>query len=715
MAVWKKKDVAKEVIKEISTRYDCNLITASILARRGITHGKDILYYMENDLRFLHNPFLFEQMEDAVDRILDAVQEGEKVLVFGDRDVDGITSTIILYECLKSMGLDVSYKVPSNDESYGLSFEAIDDFASKGGTLIITVDCGISNKDEILYANEKFISVIVTDHHNPPEELPQNTIILNPKLQNSGYPYKDISGCTVSYKLVQALRFAQCEMYKQEICLMNVRPINEAYIVECIKVINMSEKDRLVETVSPGLIDIRQTRLIPFLTGQQIYVWDKQLQQKMLNNIFGKGVEFNLMDIRPEISKVIPSISNFSLLRLKDLSKLARYNENLRTELEGFFNIFITYVMNSVYKATEEQNQFDLQLVALAAIADIMPLQNENRILVKQGLISFNSGKIRPGLQELFANLNLLGKKITSKDLGWTIVPCLNATGRMGEPETALKLFTVQDPVERNNVARAIIELNKQRKNLGSEALKNVFENSFNSLAEHNNNLCVVYDNRVNRGVTGIVASKLVSSYKVPSIIITEVNENAVGSARSARGYNILNLMNQCSDLFLKYGGHDFAGGFSLEKSRIPDFLARLKNLSALIEFDNFESADEIIEISAELPANYVNKDILGIIEQFEPYGNQNSELNFLTRNVKITNTDMLGKNGSSHLKLTLDIGGTKWPAIYWNSSEKYNKDFTTGDMVDVIYNMETNIFNGMENLQLVIKDIARYKEHEIK
>ena len=182
MSIWKKKEVAKEIVQDISKRYSCELLTASILSRRGITEGKDILYFSENDQRYLHNPFLFENMEDAVDRILDAKDEEEKVLIFGDRDVDGITSTTILYQCLKDLGLDVQYKLPEGDDAYGITKEVIDNFAENYGSLIITVDCGISNNEEIAYAAEKGIDVIVTDHHNPPQELPTPAIIINPKV-----------------------------------------------------------------------------------------------------------------------------------------------------------------------------------------------------------------------------------------------------------------------------------------------------------------------------------------------------------------------------------------------------------------------------------------------------------------------------------------------------------------------------------------------------
>ena len=336
-----KKDIAPEQVRELCGRFSCDPLTASILARRNITSGSDILYYLENDLRFLHSPFLLSGMEDAVDRILAARDEGEKVLIFGDRDVDGITSTTVLHRCLKELGVDVSWRIPSGEDTYGLSMKAVEEFAANYGTLIITVDCGISNNLEIDRAVELGIDVIVTDHHNPPENLPKATIIIDPKLPGDDYPFPFISGCAVAFKLATALRFAQNELYKQELCLLDVRPVNDAYTIDCVKLVNMTERSRLTETITPGMVRIEDTRLMQFLRGQQILVWDAELQQKQLAKIFGTGVEFNMMDLRPEISTEIPAVRNASLLRVKEMSKILRYREGIQSEMDGFCNLFV--------------------------------------------------------------------------------------------------------------------------------------------------------------------------------------------------------------------------------------------------------------------------------------------------------------------------------------------------------------------------------------
>ena len=192
------------------------------------------------------------------------------------------------YDCLKKLGIDVRFRLPSGDDAYGLSIQAVDDFEKEFGSLIITVDCGISNNREIAHAVSKGMDVIVTDHHNPPEELPENCIIVNPKIENSGYPFKDISGCAVAYKIASALRFSESPWYKTEATLLNVRPVNEAYTIECIKIRNLVPVSRLDETIVPGTISISQTRLPSYLQGQAILVWDKSTTEKLMKQVFGK-------------------------------------------------------------------------------------------------------------------------------------------------------------------------------------------------------------------------------------------------------------------------------------------------------------------------------------------------------------------------------------------------------------------------------------------
>lgn len=705
-----KKEIAPEMVREICTRFSCDALTASIFARRNVTTGPDIQYFLEDDLRYLHSPFLLSGMEDAVDRILAAREEGERVLIFGDRDVDGITSTTVLYRCLKDMGIEVSWRIPSGEDTYGLSLKAVEEFAANYGSLIITVDCGISNNVEIDRAVELGIDVIITDHHNPPENLPNATIIIDPKLPEDEYPFPFISGCAVAFKLASALRFAQNELYKQELCLLDVRPVNEAYIIDCIKMVNMTERARLSEIITPGMVRIEDTRLMQFLRGQQILVWDADLQKKQLAKIFGNGIEFNMMDLRPEIATEIPSVRTASLLRIKESSKLLRYREGNQSEMDGFFNIFITYIQKKTATPdNQKKTQADLQLVMLAALADIMPLHNENRILVRQGLAALNGGEVIPGLRELLARLNMLGKRITSTDISWNVVPVLNAAGRLGRSELAVELFLSETSQQRDTIAEQIIQLNKDRRQLGTDAWGYVEKQAYESFEKYNKKLVVVVEPRIHRGISGILAAQLVKVFEVPSIAITILEDGtAVGSVRSTRGFDVTPMLDSCGELFLNHGGHNYAAGFSLNKENLDALLQHFLEYTAVIELE--DNQDSTLQTDAEIPHDYLTPNLLKTIDLFEPYGEGNPQLLFFSRKLKIVGADIIGKGEKKHLKLVLAGGKHKWPALFWNEAERLGRDFALGDTIDVVYRLERNLFNGMETAQMIVQEVERSK-----
>ena len=706
-----KKEIAPEQVREICSRFSCDPLAASIFARRNITSGADIQYYLEDDLRYLHSPFLLSGLEDAVDRILAARDEGEKVMIFGDRDVDGITSTTILHRCLKELGIDVIWRIPSGEDTYGLSLKAVEEFAAAYGTLIITVDCGISNNVEIDRAVELGIDVIVTDHHNPPENLPNATIIVDPKLPGDEYPFPSISGCAVAFKLACALRFAQSELYKQELCLLDVRPVHEAYTIDCVKMVNMTEKARLTETITPGMVRIEDTRLMQFLRGQQILVWDAELQKKQLAKVFGSGVEFNMMDLRPQIAAEIPSVRNASLLRVKEMSRILRYRDGGQSEMDGFCNIFVTYIQKKTQgQELVKRTQEDLQLVMLAALADIMPLRNENRILVRQGLASLNGGEVIPGLRELLARLNMLGRRITSTDISWNVVPVLNAAGRLGRSELAVELFLSETSQQRDAIAEQIIQLNKDRRQLGTDAWGYVERQAYESFEKYSNKLVVVLDQRIHRGISGILAAQLVKVFQVPCVAMTIIEDGTVvGSVRSTRGFDVTPMLDSCGDLFINHGGHNYAAGFSLRQENLDSLLRHLLEYTAVIELE--DTKDAILQTDAEIPHSYLTPDLLKVTDLFEPYGEGNPQLLFFSRRLRIVGADIIGKGEKKHLKLVLSGGKHKWPAMFWNAAQRLGTDFALGDTIDVVYRVDRNLFNGMETAQMIVQEVERSQD----
>jgi single-stranded-DNA-specific exonuclease len=704
---WEKKDVAPELVKDIAAKYGCDLLTASILARRGICTGEEIKYFLEDDMRHLHNPFTLPGMEDAVERVLAAKEEGEKVLVFGDSDVDGITGTALLAEYLAGIGMDVQWRIPAGDEAYGLSRKAVEEFAAADGTLIITVDCGISRNAEVRRASELSVDVIITDHHEPQEELPEALAIVNPKLKDSSYSFRDLSGCGVAFKLVSALRFSQkSELYGQPVCLLNTRPVNDAWIVEIAKIRNLAVIGTLIETIVPGMVGISDTRLPAFLEGQQILVWDAPLQKRALAKLFGSGVEVGMLDIAPEIGKEIPQAAGKSLLRIKELSKIAKYAENELSELDVFVNLFASFVRTREKTGGPEENA-DLQLAALGTIADIMPLLDENRIIVRRGLEALKASP-RQGLSDLLYHLELAGRRFDAKDISWKLCPAINAARRMGCPEKAAALFFEKDPVKRDSLAAALVAMNSERKILEEEVWAAAEPAAYKSLSIYGEKLALAYGEEINKGVTGLIAQRIARRFNVPALAVSFGDEVYTGSLRSARAYNIQALLEQCGDLFIDSGGHQAAGGFSMEKANWEPFMERLETVARSIEFAESEG-EEAVPVDAELPLDYLSPEIFKLVDRFEPYGKENEPLAFMSKKLTVKEISFIGKSEAKHLKMTIDSGKHKWPALYWSAAERVvNKEFSLDDQVDIVFSLSRDWYKGNETPQMMVTDLRK-------
>jgi len=717
-ATWEKKAISAEQVKEAAARYGCDLLTASVLIRRGALSPGEAKFFLEDDLRYMRNPFELPGMEDAVERILAARDEGEKALVFGDSDVDGITGTALLTERLAEMGLDAGWRIPGGEDPYGLSMRAVEEFAAQGGSLIITVDCGISRIAEVRRAGELSIDVIVTDHHEPQEELPEALAILNPKLKGSPYPFKDLSGCGVALKLASALRFAEkSDLYGQPICLLNARPVNGAWIVEAAKMRNLAVVGSVAETIVPGMVPIGGTRLPAFLEGQQILAWDAPLQKSALARLFGSGVEIEMLDMAPEIGREIPQVAGKSLLRVKELSSVAKYSDEEPAEIDVFANLFRSYVWKREKIPCADESR-DLQLAALGTIGDIMPLRDENRIIVKGGLRSLlpgpdgrlpPGGGPRPGIAELLEKLGLSGGRFGAKDVSWKLCPVINAARRMGCPEKAAALFFEKDPAARMALAQELVDLNARRKRLEEEIWARAEPEALRSLGEHGGSLALVFGEDINRGVTGLVAQRLARRFRVPALAVCFSGDACTGSIRSARGYAIGGLLERFSDLFIDSGGHEFAGGFSLARENWPAFARRLKEAAQSIEFPE-EGEAGAISIDAELPPEYLSPDpLLRLIDRFAPYGHESEPLVFLARGLLIEELSLIGKSDARHVKMTLAGGRHKWPALFWDAADRAaGGEFGRGDAVDAAFSIARDWYKGSATPQMMICDLKR-------
>ena len=708
MINWNKTPVTSSQIQPLCSKYNIDQILASIFVRRGVTDGKDILYYLEEDLRFQNEPFMLPNMDDAVERIVQAMEEGEKILIFGDSDVDGVTSTAILYHYLKKAGAQVQWRLPMDDDAYGLSIAAVDDFASQEGTLIITVDCGISNNVEVAHANDLGIDVIVTDHHNPPENLPEAIVVIDPKLPESIYPFKDISGAAVAYKLVSALRYATTDFYNSELCILELteNQTHNCVEVDCVKIKNNVRVKTLHEVIRPGITSIYDLKLPYFLQGQLIYTWDVTYTRNLLKNLFGSGIEFNLNDLRQMISTAIPALKSKSAKELTNLSLIAKYIEDEKSVINSLYNLYVSFCKKTINSKNPDfvaDEKYDLQLVGLAALADIMPMKNENRTFVKNAILSIKKDKPCKGLAELFAKLKINCDIITSTDLSWAVIPALNAAGRLGQPDVALKLLISESGEERQMLADRIVELNEERKNLVQTTVFQVHDKAQQSVAEHQNKLCVVVDENIHQGLTGLFAAKLMSDFGVPAIAVTFNNDICIGSIRSNRSFIATDYLDTFGDFFINHGGHNAAAGFSFERHKLEEFLGKIQLSLPRI---NLTEENSTVNIDAELPVSFLTPEIFNLLDIFEPYGNDNEELVFFSKQIKVIDAMKVGKKDPMHLKLTFECGKFKFPGMYWGQGNRLNSDIKIGNSYDILFTMNKNYFNGVSTNQLIIKEL---------
>ncbi len=701
---WLKADLDQELVKTLGQKLEIDSLEAAILVRRGVTQPERLKFFFEDDLRWTHNPFLFNQMEDMVDRILLARDEDEPILVFGDRDTDGITSTVILVECLNALGVKtLEWRVPLGDDPYGLTKRAVDEFAAKEGTLIITVDCGISNFQEIEYARALGIDTLVVDHHEAGSTLPSALAIVNPKVPGERYPYANLAACAVTAKLCWALRFADTEWYNQSTCILNASPADGFLKVEAVKLVNLLEVKRINLEFKENGQGREREALASFLMGTEILVYGAALQTSLLRTIFGRGVDIHLTDMVPQVVQAYPALAGIDLPGLRARSRMVRYQEQELTDLDILISLFTSYFYKSKPGLSQEFLK-QLDLVALGTLADMMPLENENRILVRQGLKVLNSTS-RTGLRNLILQTKLGTKKLGAQDISWYLTPLINATGRMGTPDKSVRLLLTTKDEEQKSLAREIALLNEDRKLLSTQGWDQFVEAASQSVEKYKT-LSFIYSADLPRGITGILSSRFMNMLRVPSLVMSLAGDHFVASLRACRGFETRKFLESFQDLFLDFGGHTAAAGFQMSRERFPEFLERLEKTSVMFALDT-SSAEEVINIDAELPHNLMTPEVLmRCLDTLEPYGETWPPLTFSIRRVHIVSAEPLGKD-AKHLRLSLQIGDARWPAIRWDGADLWGAGaYKLEEKVDVAFQVQRNYYQGKESLQFMIQDI---------
>ena len=532
-----------------------------VLIKRGIDTAETIQRFLRPQMDDLRDPYLLTSMREGIDRVTQAFCSNEKMVIYGDYDVDGITATTLLYMVLSKLGGNVEYYLPNRlVEGYGLSKDGIDQAKERGISLIITVDTGITAIEEVEYARSVGIDVIVTDHHEPGERVPNAIAIINPKTDGEKYP-DELSGVGVAFKFAQAL----------------------------------------------------------YLSHNQ------------------------------------------------DAHDLEEH----------------------------------LDLVAMGTAADIVPLVGENRVLTKFGIRQI-ARTTKPGLKSLTFVSGLMGKDISTGQVVFILAPRINALGRLGAAGEAVRLLSTRDERVAAEIARKLDEENKRRKAIDEITLREALKQIEEIVDLENDRAIVLSGVGWHQGVIGIVASRIVERYHLPTIMISVTDGVGKGSARSIPGFHLCEALKECEHLLIKYGGHKYAAGLSIQDTQIEKFREQFKKVS-IKHLTNEDIAPKLL-IDLEIELTEINDDLMQTIEEFSPFGPQNMRPVFLTRNCEVVGQPyIVGKN---HLKMRIRKGDPVFDVIGFGFGHMASLISDKGCLVDLAYVIEYNTYNDVTRKQLRVKDI---------
>lgn len=569
------------IVCEIARELNVALPTAQLLVNRGCASASEAKSFLAKEEEQLHDPFLMKDMEKATVAILEAIENGDKIVIFGDYDVDGVTSVSSLYLYLKAQEADVSYYIPCRSgEGYGMSVGAVRKLAEQGCRMIITVDTGITAVEEAKLAKELGITLVITDHHECHATLPEAEAVVNPRQPDCPYPFKELAGVGVVFKLLCALESV-------------LHP--EEGMVSCVRRVSRDYGD----------------------------------------------------------------------------------------------------------------------LIAIGTVADVMPIRDENRLIVSYGLNMIEITD-RPGLLELIDAIRSeskysIKKKITASFIGYTIAPRINAAGRIRDASIAVDLFLAEDCEAAAPIAKKLCDINHERQETENQIIEQAYARITMQHDFEKNPVIVLDDETWHHGIIGIVASRITEKYGCPSILISfegsgdgeNPDDLGKGSGRSIKGMNLVEVLSRCSDLLEKYGGHELAAGLSIKRENLPEFKRRINECArnCLTELDR----QVTLEAECELLPEEITMDQVNELYFLEPYGVSNPVPVFVLKNVILYDASLVG--GGKHTRLMLQMDGRYINAMCFRQTLS-DLDIYPGDMVDVLFTLDINEYQGQRNLQMIVKDV---------
>ncbi len=504
----------------------------------------------------LSDPLLLKDMESAVDVIRQALDEGKKITVYGDYDCDGVTSTAMLYGYLDAMGAEVEYYIPDRSEGYGMNIPALEKILDQGTELIITVDNGVSAVEEAEYIRQRGAQLVITDHHQPPQELPVCAACVNPHRQDDNSPFKELCGAGVVLKLLCALEE------------------DEEFVME-------------------------------------------------------------------------------------------QYAE----------------------------------LAAVGTIGDVMPLVGENRYIVRRGIEDIRASQ-NIGIDRLLRTAGVSPESVDATTVAFSICPRINAAGRIAAADKAVQLLMADSPEQAGLLSEELNLMNENRRAEEARIMEDVSRQLESDPSILRERVLVVSGEGWHHGVIGIVAARLLEKYGKPVLMISVENGEARGSARGVDGFSIYKLLDRCSRVLTKFGGHPKAGGFSLPADRIGDFR---QMVYAFCRECYPKMPEYTVSADMEITGDRLTEEALNSLSQLEPCGEGNQRPVFLLRNCTVESKRAL-KDGR-YTSFELRSGGVKLKALCFGIPfAKFHPE--QGSMVDIIAAAELNEFRGVKSVTLKVQEI---------
>ncbi|MHB8507195.1 MAG: single-stranded-DNA-specific exonuclease RecJ [Candidatus Dormibacteria bacterium] len=534
-------------------------------ARRA-TIGEELDAFLDPGLERLHDPFAIKGLPEAAAMVAETITSGGKVAIFGDYDADGVTAAAILCLGLGALGAETMAYIPHRvNDGYGLNLEGLADLHRQGAAVVVSCDCG-TNSVDVVAARPAGQRLVVTDHHLPAAQIAQPDALLNPHQAGDTYPFKDLSGAGVAYKL-----------------LLGVAAL-------------------------PGMVE----------------------------------------------------------------------------------------------RANPEFMERLLQLVAIGAVADVVPLHGENRALVRRGIGSLNADPL-PGVAALLETGNIR-LPMDTRTLGFQLAPRINAAGRMADARLALDLLMAEDRETALPLAQHLEGHNAARRAATEQAMREAEERITDLGGDPP--AIVLADERWSLGLVGLVAGRLADAHHCPAFIMNRGPVESRGSARTVHGFHVVEALDACATYLARYGGHAAAGGFSLANSELDGFT------QAMLEYAGRERPDEgwsrLIPVDAEICMNEITPETVRGLSVLEPHGEGNPPPRFACRGATIKAATAFGAD-RSHLKLFLGQNGSVVEAVAWNRGvylDAYQRAWRSGRPVDVLFSAAVHEWNGQVSVRLELEDL---------